>query len=191
MVTTIVTSFLMVHPHSIGLAKEFVQIFPSYVTEKSKWILANPIPCSRSCIIYFSLLALELLQCQDVRCLQDIMHVEYINATWNYRRINTLQLLFTGCAALEWWLYGAGVTLRRYSMSKGKWKSLSKMVGGTKSHLESNPKTCQRCSEGSNKPCVHQDPETPQRLRQNCVWVSPVEVRVSRGLLQEEGLWMQ
>ena len=25
------------------------------------------------------------------------------------------------------------------------------------------------CSEGSNKPCVHQDPETPQRLRQNCV----------------------
>ena len=102
-------------------------------------VLANPIPCSRSCIIYFSL-ALELFQCQDVRCLQDIMHVECINATWDYRRISTPQLLFTGCEALEWWLYGAGVTLRRYSMSKGKWKSLSKMVGGTKSHLESNPK---------------------------------------------------
>ena len=31
------------------------------------------------------------------------------------------------------------------------------------------PHTCQRCSEGSNKPCAHQDPETPQRLSQNCV----------------------
>ena len=27
----------------------------------------------------------------------------------------------------------------------------------------------QRCSEGSNKPCAHQDPEIPQTLRQNCV----------------------
>ena len=27
----------------------------------------------------------------------------------------------------------------------------------------------QRSSEGTNKPCAHQDPETPQRLRQNCV----------------------
>ena len=46
-------------------------------------------------------------------------------------------------------------------------------------------------SEGSNKPCVHQDPETPQRLRQNCVWVFPVEVRVSSGLPQGQGLWVQ
>ena len=27
----------------------------------------------------------------------------------------------------------------------------------------------QRHQEGSNKPCAHQDPGTPQRLRQNCV----------------------
>ena len=27
------------------------------------------------------------------------------------------------------------------------------------------PHTSQRCSEGSNKPCAHQDPETPQKLR--------------------------
>ena len=45
--------------------------------------------------------------------------------------------------------------------------------------------TLQRCSEGSNKPCAHQDPETPQKLRQNYVWVSPEEVWVSSGLLQE------
>ena len=41
--------------------------------------------------------------------------------------------------------------------------------------------TFQRCSEGSNKSCAHQDPETPQRLRQNCVWESPVEVQDSNG----------
>ena len=52
------------------------------------------------------------------------------------------------------------------------------------------PHTCQRCSEGSNKPCEHQDPGTPQRLRQNCVRVSPVEVRVSSGLPQGQGLWV-
>ena len=38
--------------------------------------------------------------------------------------------------------------------------------------LRIKPHTCQRLSEGSNKPCVHQDPVIPQRLRQNCVWVS-------------------
>ena len=38
------------------------------------------------------------------------------------------------------------------------------------------PHTLHRCSEGSNKPCVHHDPETPQRLSQNCVWMSSVEV---------------
>ena len=53
------------------------------------------------------------------------------------------------------------------------------------------PHTRQRCSEGSNKPCVHQDPETPQKLRQKCVWVFPEEVQVSSGLLQGQGLWVQ
>ena len=35
------------------------------------------------------------------------------------------------------------------------------------------------------------DPETPQRLKQNCVWVSPAEVWVRSGLPQEQGLWGQ
>ena len=51
--------------------------------------------------------------------------------------------------------------------------------------------TCQRRSEGSNKPCAYQDPEIPQRLRQNCVWVSPEEAQVSSGLLQGQELWVQ
>ena len=34
------------------------------------------------------------------------------------------------------------------------------------------PHTCQRCSEDTQtKPCVHQDPETTQRLSQTCLWV--------------------
>ena len=53
------------------------------------------------------------------------------------------------------------------------------------------PHICQRCSEGSNKPCVNQDQETPQRLSQNCIWVSPAKVQVSSGLLQGQGLWVQ
>ena len=53
------------------------------------------------------------------------------------------------------------------------------------------PHTRQRCSEGSNISCVHQDAETPQRLRQNCVWVSHEEIWVSSGLLQGKGLWVQ
>ena len=51
--------------------------------------------------------------------------------------------------------------------------------------------THQTCSEGSNKSCVHQDPDTPWRLNQNCVWVPPAKVPVSSGLLQGQGLWVQ
>ena len=46
------------------------------------------------------------------------------------------------------------------------------------------PHNCQRHSEGSNKLCAQQDPMTPKRLSQNCVWVYPVEVWISSGLLQ-------
>ena len=49
------------------------------------------------------------------------------------------------------------------------------------------PLICQRCSEGSNKPCVHQDPETPQRLSQNCVSVSPAKVWVTLACCRSSG----
>ena len=52
------------------------------------------------------------------------------------------------------------------------------------------PHIHQRCSEGSNK-CVNQDQETPQRLSQNCVWVSPAKVWMSSGLLHGQGLWVK
>ena len=53
------------------------------------------------------------------------------------------------------------------------------------------PHSHQRCSEGSKNPCAHQDPGTPQSLRQNCIWASSVEVRVGGGLLQGQRLWVQ
>ena len=53
------------------------------------------------------------------------------------------------------------------------------------------PHSRQRRSEGSNKPCVHHDPGTPQRLIQNCVWASSVEVWVGGGLPQKQGIWVQ
>ena len=54
------------------------------------------------------------------------------------------------------------------------------------------PHTHQRRLEVSNKkPCVHQDPETPQRLSQTCLWVSPMEAWVSSGLSRGQGLWLQ
>ena len=69
-------------------------------------------------------------------------------------------------------LHGAGETLRRYPTSKGKGKPQQDGRRG-KIAFRIKPHSCQRLSEGWNKPCAHQDPETPQRLRQNGVWALP------------------
>ena len=42
------------------------------------------------------------------------------------------------------------------------------MVGGAKSHLESKPIPTRDTQRAQTKPCVHQDPETPQKLSQTC-----------------------
>ena len=57
---------------------------------------------------------------------------------------------------------------RKMPHVQGQRRSLSKMAGG-KIMFRINPPTRQRCLEGSNKACVHQDPETPQGLGQDCV----------------------
>ena len=46
------------------------------------------------------------------------------------------------------------------------------MVGGAKSCLDSNPIPARDTRRAKTKPCVHQDPETTQRLSQTCVSVS-------------------
>ena len=45
----------------------------------------------------------------------------------------------------------------------------NKMVGGAKSCLESNTIPTRDAQRAHTKPCVHQDPETPQRLSQTCL----------------------
>ena len=88
------------------------------------------------------------------------------------------------------WLRGTGAASAQHWRDfeeiphiQGQRRSPSRTVGGAKSRLRIKPHTCQRRSEGSNK-AVHQDPETPQRL-------SAEEVRVSSGLPQGQGLWVQ
>ena len=72
---------------------------------------------------------------------------------------------------------------------QGQRRSPSKTVGGVKLHLETNSIPARDARRAQTKPCAHQ--ETPQRLSQTCLWVSPVEVWVSSGLLQGQGLWVQ
>ena len=49
---------------------------------------------------------------------------------------------------------------------QGQRRSPSKMVGGVKLHLESNPIPTRDAQRAQTKPCAHQ--ETPQRLSQTC-----------------------
>ena len=90
---------------------------------------------------------------------------------------------------LERWLRGAGVTLKRYAMSKGKEKP--QQVGRwSKMAFKIKPHTRQRCSEGSNKSCVHQDPETPTETETElCLSVSYGGMG-QHGLPQGQGLWL-
>ena len=56
------------------------------------------------------------------------------------------------------------------------------------------PHTCQRHSEGSNKALCTPGPREPTETEPDLplsVWVSPVQVGVSSGLLWGQGLWLQ
>ena len=54
---------------------------------------------------------------------------------------------------------------------EGQRRRSNKMVGGAKSHLESNPIPARDARRPQTKLCVHQDPEAPQRLSQTCLSV--------------------
>ena len=54
---------------------------------------------------------------------------------------------------------------------QGQRRCPNKMIGGAKSCLESNPIPSRDIWRAQTKPCVHQDPETPQTLSQTCLWV--------------------
>ena len=54
---------------------------------------------------------------------------------------------------------------------QGQRRSPSKMVGGAKSSLDSSPISTRNAWRAQTEPCADQDPETPQRLSQTCLWV--------------------
>ena len=55
---------------------------------------------------------------------------------------------------------------------QGQRRSPSKMVGGSKLHLESNPIPSRDAGRAQTKPCAHKDTQTPQKLSQTYIWVS-------------------
>ena len=65
------------------------------------------------------------------------------------------------------------------------------MVGVGKSRLESNPIPATDAQRAQTYLVLTRTQRPPQRLRQNCVWVSSEEVWVCSGLLQGQGLWVQ
>ena len=60
------------------------------------------------------------------------------------------------------------ISPKKDTQVQGQRRSPSKTVWEAKSCLQSKPHTRQRC-RAQTKPCVHQDPEIPQRLSQTCL----------------------
>ena len=60
---------------------------------------------------------------------------------------------------------------------QGQRRSPSKTVGGAESCLDSNHIPSGNTWRAHTKFCVHQDPETPQRLSQTCLWVFECPLR--------------
>ena len=99
----------------------------------------------------------------------------FLKTTWQSRRT---------CAHLLWelqnytellnnhWQENVGSHQKKIQHVQGQSRSSSKMVGGVKSRLESNPIRTRDTRRAQIKPFVYQDPETPQRLSQTCLWVS-------------------
>ena len=103
-------------------------------------------------------------------------------------RIPKFQLIVEKPSVKECWI---PPKKKKISHVQGQRRSCNKMVGGPKSCLESNARVAQRAK---TKPCVHQDPGTPQETDPDSplrFWVSPVEACVSNRLPWGQGLWLQ
>ena len=74
---------------------------------------------------------------------------------------------------------------------QGQRTSPSKTVEDGNPCTESNPIPSRDAQRAQTNPWVHQDPGTLQRLRQNFLSMSYMEVWVSSGLPQGQELWVQ
>ena len=135
--------------------------------------------------LHVSKVMLKILQAR----LQQYVYWELPDLQAGFRKgrgLSHQQLCGTGVVAAWCW-----TNFEETPHIQGQRRSPSKMLGRGKISFRIKSHTQQRCLEGSNIPCMHQDRKTLQRLRQNCVWVSPVEVQVSSGLPQGQRLWVQ
>ena len=82
---------------------------------------------------------------------------------------------------------GAGATLRKYPTYKSKGEAPARQEEG-RNHVQNQTPYPPEMLRGLKYNLVH---TRTQRLSQNCVWVSPEEVRVNSGLPQGQGLWVQ
>ena len=73
---------------------------------------------------------------------------------------------------------------------QGQRRSLSKMVGGAKSHLEPNPLSIRDTQEVQTN-LVHTRTQRCHRDWDRTVWLPHEEVWVTSGLPQRQGLWVQ
>ena len=177
------------------------QVLMQYCSLQHQTLLPSPVTSTTGCCFCFGFISsffLELfLHCSSVAYwaptdLESSSFSAYLSR-WQSRRTCTHLLL--------WELQNYNSLLNNHQQEnveshqkkdfhvQGQRRSPSKMVGGVKSHLESNPIPSQRHSEGSNKMlCIPGDAaETEPDLPLN-IWVSPAEVRVSSGLPQGQGL---
>ena len=77
-----------------------------------------------------------------------------------------------GRQALEWWLHGAGATLRRYPTSKDKGEKPQQDGRRGEVAFRIKPHSRHSCSEGSNKPCAPGPRDPTETETELCLCVS-------------------
>ena len=91
----------------------------------------------------------------------------------------------------NYWQEIAGSHQKKTPHIEGKRRSPRKTIGEAKSRLELNPTPTRDAQRAQTNLVCTRTQRPPQRLSQNCVWVSPEEVQVSSGLMQGQGLWVK
>ena len=101
----------------------------------------------------------EMLKC---------MLIQHNDSRWQSRSTFThLLRKFQNCNSLlnNYQQENVGPRLEKIPHIQGQRRSPSEMVGGVISHLELNPLPSRVAQSAQTKPCVHQDPGTPQETK--------------------------
>ena len=123
-----------------------------------------------------------------------LQEIQNYNSLLNNHRQKDVLFLCSSFGRMFWMFYGGmDPTIKDTPRPRAKKKPQQDGRKG-KITFRVKPHTCQRCSEGSNKTFCTPGPRDPTETEpdlSSSVWVSPVEVWVSSGLPQGQGLWVQ